>query len=166
MEFKFTEAPTGSLGQGLSIGLGMSLAAKMDKLSYKTYVLLGDGELQEGQIWEAAMFASHHRLDNLIAIVDRNGLQQTGTTESIVSIEPIAKKWEAFGWEVFEVDGLDIKEIIDALDSAEKIRNKPKVIIAYTIKGKGVPIIEWKQASHTYEGYKKLEKILKNLEEE
>jgi len=137
------EVSTGSLGQGLSIGVGMALAGKLDKRNYRVYVLLGDGEVQEGQVWEAAMFASHHKLDNLTAILDRNGLQQTGPTETILSIEPIAAKWKSFGWEVFEIDGFDMKEIVESLDKIERIRNRPTIIIAHTTKGKGISFMEW-----------------------
>jgi len=142
------EVPAGSLGQGLSVGVGMALAGKLDKKNYRTYVLLGDGEIQEGQIWEAAMSASHYRLDNLTAIVDRNGLQQSGPTEKVLSIEPINAKWSSFGWHVFEIDGFGMNEIIETLDKMEKVRNKPIVIIAHTSKGKGVSFMEWNPEYH------------------
>jgi transketolase len=139
----------GSLGHGLSIGVGMALGARLDGKSFRVYVLLGDGEVQEGQIWEAAMAASHYRLDNLTAILDRNGLQMDGATEKIMSIEPLANKWSAFGWNVIEIDGYNIPQIAGALDDAEKTKNKPTVIIAHTTKGKGVPFMEWVSAFHS-----------------
>lgn len=137
------EMTTGSLGIGLSVAAGMALAGKLDGRKYRVYVLLGDGEVQEGQVWEAAMTAAHYKLDNLLAIVDRNGLQQDGLTEQIMSIEPIAAKWRAFNWNVFEVDGYDLKEIINALDEAEDIESRPTVIITHTTKGRGFPSMEW-----------------------
>ena len=133
------EICSGSLGQGLSVGNGMALAAKLDKMDYHVYVLIGDGESQEGQIWEAAMTAAHYKLDNLTAILDRNGLQIDGKTEDIMGLEPLADKWRAFGWEVFEIDGHNFEELIKALD---KKTEKPKMIIANTIKGKGVSFME------------------------
>lgn len=136
------DASTGTLGQGLSIGVGMALAFRLDKKSSRVYVLLGDGELDEGQIWEAAMSASHYKIDNLTAIVDYNRQQLSGCTERIMGLEPIAEKWSAFGWNVIKIDGHNIKQILDALDEAEKVRGKPTVIIAYTVKGKGVPMLE------------------------
>ncbi len=133
---------TGSLGQGLSVGNGMAIAAKLDKKEYDVYVLMGDGELQEGQVWEAAKSASHYKLDNVIAIIDRNGLQQNGPTEKLMHIEPLSDKFTAFGWHVIEVDGHDLQELMNALDLATKIKGKPKVIIARTVKGKGVSFME------------------------
>jgi len=136
------ETSTGSLGQGLSIGIGMALAARLDKKDHRVYVLLGDGESDEGQVWEAAMSASHYRVDNLTAILDRNRLQLDGFTESIMSLDPVSDKWRAFGWHVLEIDGHNMREILDALDAAEKIRHKPTVVIAHTVKGKGVSFME------------------------
>lgn len=136
------ETSTGSLGQGLSIGIGMALAARLDKKDYRVYVLLGDGELDEGQVWEAAMAASHYKIDNLTAIVDFNGLQLDGYTKDIMSLEPLDEKWKAFGWHVIEINGHDMTEILDALDAAVEIKHKPAVIIAHTIKGKGVSFME------------------------
>jgi len=142
------EASTGSLGQGLSISCGIALAAKIDNKDSRVYTLLGDGECDEGQVWEAAMLASHYKLDNLTAIVDRNGLQIDGPTEKVLSLEPIAGKWREFGWHVIEIDGNKIPEIIDAFDEARRIKGKPTVIIAHTLKGKGVSFMEWICAFH------------------
>lgn len=136
------EASTGSLGQGLSIGVGMALAGRLDHKGYRVYVLLGDGELDEGQNWEAAMAAAHYKLDNLMALVDFNGLQLDGPTRDIMGLEPITQKWLAFGWEVIEIDGHNMRQILDALDKAENVKHKPTVIIAQTIKGKGVSFME------------------------
>lgn len=136
------DASTGSLGQGLSVGIGMALAARLDKKDYHTYVLLGDGECDEGQVWEAAMFAPNYKLDNLTAIVDFNKIQLDGFTRDIMNLEPFIDKWRAFNWEVLEIDGHDIKQTIDAIGKARSIRGKPAVIIAHTIKGKGVSFME------------------------
>jgi len=137
------EMSTGSLGQGLSVAVGMALAARLDKKDYKVYCMLGDGEVQEGNIWEGAMFAAHQKLDNLIAILDRNRLQIDGFTEDVMSLEPLADKWKAFGWEVVELkDGNDMRQILTALDKATKIKGKPTIIIANTVKGKGVSFME------------------------
>ncbi|MHC1605507.1 MAG: transketolase [Candidatus Methanofastidiosia archaeon] len=129
---------TGSLGMGLSIANGMALAARLDNIKTNIYVLLGDGELQEGQIWESAMASSHYKLTNIVAIVDRNMLQCDGKTEDIMAIEPIGKKFEAFGWKVFEVDGHDTGQLQKIIRKARDVTDKPSVIIAHTIKGKGV----------------------------
>ena len=151
------EVNSGSLGHGLGIGSGMALAAKIDVKQYKTFVLLGDGECNEGSIWEAAMFASHHNLENLIAIVDRNKLCIHGTTEEINQLEPLDKKFQAFGWHVENVNGHNINEIIAKL----KVNHvyKPKMIIANTIKGKGVSFMEnitkWHHGSISKEHYKR-----------
>ncbi len=142
------EVSSGSLGQGLSIASGLALAGKLDKKDYRVYTLLGDGECDEGQIWEAAILASHSKLDKLTAIVDRNGLQIDGPTEKIMCLEPLAGKWKAFGWYVIEIDGNKMEEIITALDEAENISGKPSVIIAHTFKGKGVSFMEWINAFH------------------
>jgi len=136
------DASTGNLGIGLSFGLGIALASRLNRKEYRVYVVLGDGELDEGQIWEAAMAASHFKIDNLTAIVDYNGMQLDGFTRDIMSLEPITEKWSAFGWYVLEIDGHNMKEILDALDTAEKVKGKPSVIIAHTIKGKGVSFME------------------------
>ncbi len=136
------ESASGSLGQGLSVGLGMSLAARLDKKDYRVYVLLGDGETQEGNVWEAAMAAAHFSCDNLCAILDYNGCQIDGRCEDIMGLEPVAAKWQAFGWNVIEIDGHDMRQILSAYDSAEKMKSKPTMIIAHTIKGKGVSFME------------------------
>ncbi len=136
------EMSTGSLGQGLSAANGMALAARLDKKDYRVYCLTGDGECHEGQIWEAAMTSSHHKLDNLTVIVDRNQYQIDGRVEDIKALEPFADKWKAFGFAVFNCDGHKIKSILDTLNKAEKIKGKPQVIIADTIKGKGVSFME------------------------
>ena len=136
------EISGGSLGQGLSVGLGIALAAKLDKKDYRTYVMLGDGELAEGQVWEAAMAASHYKADNLCAIIDQNGLQIDGFIHEIMSSYPIPDKWRGFGWHVIEINGHDYKAISSAYDEAEKIKGRPTVIVAKTIKGKGVSFME------------------------
>ena len=141
------EASTGSLGQGLSIALGMSLAAKLDKSDVRVFCMMGDGECQEGQVWEAAMAAGHHHPDNLIAIVDYNKFQLDGATNEILGIEPFADKWRAFGWSVREIDGHDIGEVIDALDWSLNA-DGPACIIAHTVKGKGVSFMEGENAYH------------------
>jgi transketolase len=136
------EASTGSLGQGLSIGLGMALGVKLDKRPSRIYVILGDGEIQEGQIWEAAMFASYHKVDNIVAIVDYNKIQLDGFVKDIMDLEPLADKWKAFGWHVIELDGHSIPALQAAYAEAEKTRDRPTCIIANTIKGKGVSFME------------------------
>ncbi|OGX16336.1 MAG: transketolase [Omnitrophica WOR_2 bacterium RBG_13_41_10] len=132
----------GSLGQGLSVGLGMSLANKIDRIGYRVYVLLGDGETQEGNIWEAAMAASHYKCDNLCAILDYNGYQIDGKVKDIMNLEPILAKWQAFGWHSIEIDGHNIRQILDAYQKACKVKGQPSIIIAHTIKGKGVSFME------------------------
>lgn len=139
---------TGSLGLGLSVGIGMSLAAQLDKQEYYTFVLLGDGELQEGQNWEAAMSAAKFKLDHLIAIVDNNGVQLDGTLEEIMPMGDIGRKFEAFGWNVLHVDGHDVRAVDAAIDQAKMARGKPSVIIAKTVKGKGVSFMEGKNSWH------------------
>lgn len=136
------EVSSGSLGHGLSIGIGMALAAKIDKKKYRVFVLIGDGECNEGAIWEGAIFAAMHKLDNLIVIVDYNKLQAFGYTNEVLNLEPFGKKWEAFGWCVEEVDGHNIEQLIEVLTKIPKEKNKPLVIIAHTIKGKGVSFME------------------------
>jgi transketolase len=133
---------TGSLGQGLSIAIGMALGARLDRKDYRIYCILGDGECQEGQIWEAAMAATHFKVDNLCAILDRNQLQIDGPTEKIMSLEPVVPKFKAFGWHVIELNGHDFKELLRAFHEAETYKGKPTIIIANTIKGKGVSFME------------------------
>lgn len=129
---------TGSLGQGLSAASGMALAGRLDTRDYRVFALLGDGELEEGMVWEAAMFAAHYKLDNLTAFVDFNGLQIDGPITEVMSPLPIPEKWAAFGWHVLEIDGHDIGAIYDAIQTAKTIKGKPTVIVAHTVKGKGV----------------------------
>lgn len=159
------EASTGSLGHGLSIGTGMALARNYDKLKEKIFVLLSDGECDEGSTWEAAMFASHHKLDNLIAIIDYNKLQAFGRTEEVLNLEPFKDKWIAFGWSVKEVDGHDFKELIKVLKGVPFNKNKPSAIIAHTVKGKGISFmenkLEWHYRSPNSE---QLEAALKELD--
>ena len=136
------EASTGSLGQGLSIAVGMALGARIEGRSYRTYVIIGDGESEEGQVWEAAMFAAYHKVDNLTAIVDCNGVQLDGFTKDILDMEPLAPKWKSFGWYVQEIDGHDFGQILSAFEKASSTRGRPSVIIARTVKGKGVSFME------------------------
>lgn len=142
LEVPGIEASTGSLGMGLSIANGMALAGKLDKKDYRVYVLLGDGEIQEGQIWEASMTSSRHKLDNLTAILDNNNLQIDGKVSDIKNPYPLEDKWRSFGWEVFTIDGHSFDEIHRAISDAEKVKGKPSIIIAKTIKGKGVSFME------------------------
>lgn len=142
---------TGSMGHGLSVGVGMALAGQLDKKDYRVFVLMGDGETQEGSVWEAVMAASHFKLDNLIAIVDRNYLSVDGFVEEIISIEPIVERWKNFGWQVTEIDGHNMSEVVNALEQARITGNGhkcPKVIIARTVKGKGVSFMENKRECH------------------
>jgi transketolase len=136
------EISTGSLGQGLSFSNGVALAYKLDGIKKKVYCLIGDGECQEGQVWEAALTSAQHKLDNLVAITDNNGLQIDGNVDDIKSIKPVADKWEAFGWHTIEIDGHDFSQIISALDEADNVKGKPVMIVANTIKGKGVSFME------------------------
>jgi len=136
------ESASGSLGQGLSVALGMSLAAKIDQKDYRVYCLLGDGELQEGSVWEAAMACGHFKCDNICAILDSNGCQIDGKCEDVMGLEPLVAKWEAFGWHVIEINGHDMQQILAAYEQAKTIKNKPTIIIARTIKGKGVSFME------------------------
>ncbi len=136
------EASTGSLGQGLSIGLGMALAARLDARPFRTYVILGDGEIQEGQIWEAAMFGAFHKVDNLVAIVDYNRIQLDGFVKDIMEVEPLVEKWRSFGWLVIELDGHSFPALQAAFAEATAMKGKPTVLIAHTVKGKGVSFME------------------------
>ncbi|MFZ3209675.1 MAG: transketolase [Geobacteraceae bacterium] len=142
------EVCTGSLGQGLSMSVGMAIGLKLDNLENRVYALLGDGELQEGQVWEAAMSAAHYRVDNLCAFVDVNGLQIDGEVARVMNVEPIADKFRAFGWNTMEIDGHDMAAILDALDRAETVKGSPTMIVARTVKGKGVPFFENKASYH------------------
>jgi len=136
------EASTGSLGQGIAWAIGMALAGRLDRKDYRVYALLGDGELQEGMVWEAVMAGAHYRLDNLVAIVDFNGLQIDGRVEDVMSPLPIAAKFGAFGWQAVEIDGHDYRQIMGALNLARETRGRPTAIVARTIKGRGVSFIE------------------------
>ncbi|MGH7197199.1 MAG: transketolase [Candidatus Omnitrophota bacterium] len=136
------EASTGSLGQGLSIAIGCALAAKLDKRDYTTYAFISDGELNEGQIWEAAAFAGFQKLPRLIAVLDYNKYQLSGATKDILDMEPVVDKWKAFGWEVREIDGHNHREIYDAIVWAKSVHGKPAIVVAHTIKGKGVSFME------------------------
>jgi transketolase len=132
----------GSLGQGLSYCIGQALAARLDGRESRVYCLLGDGELDEGQVWEAAMATAHYSLDNLTAIVDRNGVQNDDFCKNVMRTDPLPDKWQAFGWHVQEVDGHDLSKVIEALEKARDVRGRPSVIIAQTVKGKGVSFME------------------------
>jgi len=136
------EISSGSLGQGLSFGIGVALAGRLDNRDYRTYVLLGDGECDEGQVWEAVMSAAHHKLDNIVAIVDHNRQQIDGWNYEVMNLEPLAQKWEAFSWHTIEVDGHDLSRLLAAFDEAKKVKEKPTVIIALTVKGRGVSFME------------------------
>ena len=136
------EMSSGSLGQGLSFSIGIALAGRLNEQPYRVYVLLGDGECDEGQVWEAAMSAAHFKLDNLVAIVDRNGQQIGGWTRDVMELEPFNNKWQAFGWHTIEVDGHDFTQLIDAFEQVKTIKGQPTVIIARTTKGKGVSFME------------------------
>lgn len=136
------EAATGSLGQGLSIGIGMALARSLAKKAYRVYVMLGDGECQAGQIWEAVMLAPKYQLDHLCAIVDYNKIQNDDFVERTLSLEPFRAKWEAFGWHVIQINGHEVPQVVKGLDEAEAVKGRPTVIIADTVKGKGVSFME------------------------
>jgi transketolase len=138
----YVEMSTGSLGQGLSAAAGMAISGLVDSKDFYTYVMIGDGEVQEGQIWEAAMFSAHYKLGKLIAILDHNSLQIDGDIRDIMNPNPLDKKWEAFGWHVQSIDGHDLEQICDALTKAKEVDDKPSIIIAKTIKGKGVSFME------------------------
>ncbi len=136
------EASTGSLGVGLSLGLGMAEAARLDKSPTRVFVVLGDGEIQEGQIWESAMYGAFHKLDNIVAILDYNRIQLDGWVKDIMELEPLADKWRAFGWHVIEVDGHDVAKLQGAFADAASTKGKPTILMAHTIKGKGVSFME------------------------
>jgi len=142
------EVSTGALGQGLSVALGIALAARLGGRALHVYCLIGDGENQEGQVWEAAEAAAHHKVDNLTVILDNNGVQLMGPLGEIMSMEPLADKWRSFNWAVFETDGHDMREIIAALELAKEIKGKPSIVIAHTVKGKGVSYMEGQSAWH------------------
>jgi len=133
---------TGSLGQGLSAAAGMALGGKIQARSFRVFAMIGCGEIQEGQIWEAAMAAAHYKLDNLVAILDYNRLQLDGWNEQVMRTEPVAAKWQAFGWQVFEIDGHDMAQIVDGLQAAIDVQGCPALVLAHTVKGKGVSYME------------------------
>jgi transketolase len=142
LDLPWVETSTGSLGQGMSVAVGMAIGLKLQDIPARVYAMLGDGELQEGEVWEAAMAAAHHRLGNLCAMIDYNKLQSDACNDAIMRLEPLAEKWRAFGWSVAELDGHDIPQILDQLSRARATRDKPSVLIAHTVKGKGVPYME------------------------
>ena len=142
------EMSAGALGQGLSFAIGVALAGRLNSQKYRVYVLLGDGECDEGQVWEGAMAAAHFKVDNLVAIVDNNGLQIDGWNREVMNLEPFSQKWQAFGWHVIEVDGHNLAQLTDAFDLAKLVKRQPAVIIAHTIKGKGVSFMENNYAFH------------------
>lgn len=144
----FVEGSTGSLGQGLSIALGIGLAAKLDRKDYHTYCMIGDGESNEGQIWEAAMFAAHHEIDNVTTILDYNKFQLDGAVKDILDMEPMSQKWHSFGWHVEEIDGHNMTQIVESLERAKKIKHQPSIVIAHTVKGKGVSFMEHNNHYH------------------
>jgi len=160
------EISTGSLGQGLSVACGVALSKKLDKAPNRVYAVLGDGELQEGQIWEAAMTGAHYKLDNLCVLVDNNGLQIDGPVAKVMGVEPIADKWRAFGWDVQDIDGHDMAQIVAALDKAETVKGKPTAIVCRTVKGKGSKCFEGKVEFHgTTPSSDELAMALKELEQ-
>jgi transketolase len=142
LDLPWVETSTGSLGQGMSVALGMAMGLKLQEIPARVYTLLGDGELQEGQVWEAAMAAAHHKLENFCALIDYNKLQSDNFNAAIMGLEPLADKWRAFGWDVVEIDGHDIPQILGALRKAGATHGRPSLIIAHTVKGKGVPAME------------------------
>lgn len=158
VKLPYVDASSGSLGQGLSIANGMALGLRLDQKKNSVYVILGDGECQEGQVWEAAMSAAHYRLHHVIAFLDNNGLQIDGTNDEVMRVNPLAKKWKSFGWNVQEIDGHNIAEIQQAIQNAKKSR-KPNLILAHTIKGKGVSYMEnqcgWHGKAPNQEQYEK-----------
>ena len=159
------EMSAGALGQGLSFGIGIALAGRLDGRDYRVYVLLGDGECNEGQVWEAAMAAAHYKLDNIVAIIDRNRQQIDGWTCDVMDTEPFPEKWRSFGWHTMEVDGHDLAQIITAFSEAKAIEGKPTVIIAHTVKGKGVSFMENNLHFHgTAPTAEEAERALKELE--
>ena len=157
------EHPTGSLGHGLSVGQGIALALKLDKKPNRVFILQGDGEIQEGTVWEVAMSAAKFKSDNLITIIDRNGLSMDGPTEEVMPLEPLADKWESFGWAVKVVDGHDMKSLLEVLNQVPFQKDKPSVIIANTVKGKGISFMENQYQWHY--GYMDDEQYQKAVEE-
>jgi len=142
------DASVGSPGQGLSIANGIAMAARMDRKQFRVYCLMGDGEAHEGQVWEAAMTAAHHGLDNVCAIIDRNMMMGDGSTEDIVALSPLADKWRTFNWHVIEVDGHNIEQLLAAFSEASSVKGQPSLLLARTVKGKGIPFMERKPEWH------------------
>lgn len=136
------EASTGSLGQGLSLALGMACAARLDNSPARSYCMLGDGEVQEGQVWESAMFGAYHKVDNCVCIVDYNKIQLDGFVKDIMEVEPLADKWRSFGWHTIELDGHSLEQVHAAFDEAKSVKGKPTCLVAHTVKGKGVSFME------------------------
>lgn len=161
------EVNTGALGHGLSVGVGLAIAARMDRKAYRTFVLMGDGEQGEGSVYEAAMAGSHYQLDNLTAIIDRNGLQISDKTEKVMSLEPLAERWKAFGWDVTEVNGDDMGCIVETLDHIDFRNHKPHLILSRTTKGKGFScmenVLKWHHGVPNEEEYRKCLKEICNL---
>lgn len=164
-DFPGIEMGTGALGQGLSAGIGMSLASRVHKRNYRTYVIIGDGESCEGQVWEAAMLAPKFKLDNLVAILDYNKMALSGSLEEIMPMHPVVDKWKSFGWHVLEIDGHKVEELAEALDTARTIKGKPTMIVAHTVKGKGMPEIEGIWQSHAISDFssEKAAKLIEKL---
>ena len=146
------EASTGSLGQGLSIGIGAALAARLDRVHYRVYVLLGDGENGEGQVWEAAMSAAKYKIDNLVAVVDHNKYQQTGPTSEVLDLSPLVDKWAAFGWNAREINGHDLAEVLEAFEQARQTKGKPTALVAHTEKGHGIGTVLEELKDRNYHG--------------
>jgi transketolase len=164
-DFPGIDMGTGALGQGLSAGIGMALGARIRGKNYRTHVIIGDGESMEGQIWEAAMLAPKYKLDNLVAILDYNKMALSGPLEEIMPLDPVTDKWRAFGWYVLEVDGHSVSELIQALDKARDIKGKPTMIVAHTLKGKGMPEIEgiWQSHAITNFSEEEADKLIADL---
>ena len=159
------ETSSGSLGQGLSIANGFALGARLNNDPKRVYCLMGDGELDEGQVWEAALTSAHYKLDSVCGIIDYNKFQIDGRVADVKGLEPLKAKWQAFGWEVFEIDGHNIKEVTDAYDKAEQVKGKPSMILGHTVKGKGVSFFENKNKYHGVAPNKEeLERAIKELE--
>lgn len=158
------EASTGSLGQGLSVGIGCALARRLDKKDYFTYVVMSDGETNEGQVWEAVAMAAHHKVDHLIVLLDSNKFQLDDSTKNVCDMEPMAEKWKAFRWNVQEIDGHDFAQVLGAIEKAKQVKNQPAIILCNTVKGKGVSFMENNNAFHGVAPTKdEMERALKEL---
>ena len=162
------EAVTGSLGQGLSVSLGMALGLRLDGSDSRVFCVVGDGEMNEGQIWEAAMAGAAYKADNLVAIIDFNGVQATDVSEKVMPVGQVGEKWKSFGWNVIEIDGHNMIEILDALDAAKACKGKPTAIIAHTVKGKGFTFAEaaYHNAALTESEYKEAQELVKKMKED